>query len=169
MVIKLDSKGPIIYKQKRCGLNGRTFRIYKFRTMCNDAEKHTGPVWAGHSDSRVTRIGKYMRLLHIDEIPQLVNVLKGEMSLVGPRPERPEFVYSLHNVVPNYESRLAVKPGITGWAQIRNHYDTTIRDVKRKVRYDIFYIRNMCLAVDVKVIVQTVFVIIMGNSKDLAH
>jgi len=165
LTVKLTSKGPILYRQNRCGQYGSIFSIYKFRSMRTDAEKHSGPQWAMPGDKRATVIGKYMRLTHIDEIPQLVNVLKGEMSLVGPRPERPEFVYSLHNLVPNYEKRLLVKPGLTGWAQIRHRYDTVLDDVRKKLRYDLFYVKKMCLAVDVKVIVQTASAVLLGNAK----
>lgn len=164
ILVKLDSPGPVLYKQKRMGLHGEIFTIYKFRTMYQDAENDTGPEWAPFMNHKITRIGKFLRRYHLDEIPQLWNVLKGEMSLVGPRPERPEFVYSLHNLIPNYERRLTVKPGITGWAQIRQHYDTGLEDVKRKLRYDLFYIKKMCLGVDVKLIVQTIFAILLGKA-----
>jgi exopolysaccharide biosynthesis polyprenyl glycosylphosphotransferase len=163
MLIKLDSKGPIIYQQTRVGLNGEIFRIFKLRTMRNDAEKGTGAVWAAKNDTRVTRIGKFLRLSRIDEIPQLINVLKGEMSIVGPRPERPEMVRDFKTMITDYEKRLMVKPGITGLAQVVHKYDETIDDVKKKVKYDLLYIRRMCLLTDLNILAQTVGVVLTGK------
>jgi lipopolysaccharide/colanic/teichoic acid biosynthesis glycosyltransferase len=139
-MIKLESPGPIIYKQNRVGLNGKVFRIYKLRTMRADAEKGTGAVWAKANDPRITSIGRILRKTRIDEIPQLFNVIKGEMSIVGPRPERPEIVRDLKVLIHDYERRLAVKPGITGLAQIFHKYDESIEDVKQKIKYDLLYI-----------------------------
>lgn len=156
LAVKLDSKGPALYSQVRVGKNGKFFKIYKFRTMKNNAEKESGPVWAQQNDPRITRLGKFLRTSHLDELPQLINVLKGEMSLVGPRPERPMFVDELKKVIPHYEQRLSAKPGITGLAQIKRTYDETLQDVKQKVRYDRFYIKKMCPFLDVKVLVLTV-------------
>lgn len=156
LAVKLDSKGPALYSQVRVGKNGKFFKIYKFRTMKNNAEKESGPVWAQQNDPRITRLGKFLRTSHLDELPQLINVLKGEMSLVGPRPERPMFVEELKKVIPHYEQRLSAKPGITGLAQINRTYDETLQDVKQKVRYDRFYIKKMCPFLDVKVLVLTV-------------
>jgi exopolysaccharide biosynthesis polyprenyl glycosylphosphotransferase len=153
--VALDSKGPVIYRQTRVGYRGRLFEIMKFRTMTQDAEAQSGPAWAKANDPRVTRLGTFLRKSHLDELPQFFNVLKGEMSLVGPRPERPYFVEELRKQIPNYDHRLNSKPGITGLAQIRQHYDETLDDVKRKVRYDRFYIRKMCPLLDVKVILLT--------------
>jgi exopolysaccharide biosynthesis polyprenyl glycosylphosphotransferase len=161
--IKLDSKGPVLFKQERIGMNGREFKIYKFRSMYKDAEKHTGPVWSTKDDPRVTRIGKIMRKLRIDEIPQFLNVLKGEMSLVGPRPERPYFVELLAKQLPYYKRRLKVRPGITGWAQVKHKYDESIEDVKVKLRYDLFYIENMSLRMDLKILARTVLVVLFGK------
>jgi lipopolysaccharide/colanic/teichoic acid biosynthesis glycosyltransferase len=156
-LVKLTSRGPAFYTQERVGLHGRIFRIIKLRTMRRDAEVDTGPVWAnGQEDPRVTPIGTFLRRTHLDEFPQLINVLKGDMSLVGPRPERPCFVEELKAKVPGYERRLAVKPGITGMAQILAGYDQTIRDVRLKVYLDCTYMRRMCWWVDVRIIAGTI-------------
>ena len=161
--IKLESPGPVIFKQERVGLNGKIFKIYKFRSMINDAEKKTGPVWAGKNDPRITKVGKFIRKVRIDEIPQMVNVLKGEMSLVGPRPERPYFVEKFAKEIPFYKRRLLVKPGITGWAQVKHKYDESIEDVKTKLKYDLFYIENMSIRMDLKILFRTVFTVLLGK------
>jgi exopolysaccharide biosynthesis polyprenyl glycosylphosphotransferase len=163
IAIKLDSKGPVLFKQERIGMNGKDFKIYKFRSMYKDAEKNTGPVWSTKDDPRVTRIGKIMRKLRIDEIPQFFNVLKGEMSLVGPRPERKFFIEQLSQQIPYYKRRLKVRPGITGWAQVKHKYDESIEDVKVKLRYDLFYIENMSLRMDLKILARTVLVVLFGK------
>lgn len=163
VAIKLDSKGPVLFKQERIGMNGKKFKIYKFRSMYQDAEKNTGPVWSTKNDPRVTRVGKILRKLRIDEIPQFVNVLKGEMSLVGPRPERPYFVEQLSGQIPYYKRRLKVRPGITGWAQVKHKYDESIEDVKIKLRYDLFYIENMSLRMDIKILARTILVVLFGK------
>ncbi len=156
ILIKLDSPGPVIYVQRRLGKGGRVFNIYKFRSMRKDAEKHSGAVWCMQNDPRVTRVGRILRATHLDELPQLFNVLKGDMSLVGPRPERPEIAMELAKSVPNYWHRLAVKPGITGLAQVRYGYDATIKDVINKLRYDLFYIRNANLWLDLWILFATI-------------
>jgi len=161
--IKTESKGPIFYLQERSGLNGKTFKIIKFRSMRNDAEEQSGPVWSTKDDPRITKVGKFIRKVRIDEIPQMINVLKGEMSLVGPRPERPFFVEKLSEEIPFYKRRLKVRPGVTGWAQVKHKYDETIEDVKEKLRFDLFYIENMSLRNDLKILVRTVFVVIFGQ------
>jgi len=161
--IKIDSKGPIVYQQNRVGKKGRIFKIYKLRTMRVDAEKGTGAVWAKRNDPRITVIGKFLRKTRIDEIPQLFNVLKGEMSIVGPRPERPEMVTDFKKLICDYEKRLIVKPGITGLSQIYNRYDETIADVRKKVKYDLLYIKKMCLWVEMRILAQTVFVVFTGK------
>jgi exopolysaccharide biosynthesis polyprenyl glycosylphosphotransferase len=161
--IKIDSEGPVLFKQERCGQNGKIFRIYKFRSMRKDAEKATGPVWSQKGDPRITKTGKFIRKVRIDEIPQFINVLKGEMSIVGPRPERPYFVEMLSHEIPYYQRRLKVRPGITGWAQVKHKYDETIDDVKTKLRYDLFYIENMSLRMDFKILFRTVFVVLFGK------
>jgi exopolysaccharide biosynthesis polyprenyl glycosylphosphotransferase len=163
IAIKLDSKGPVFYKQERSGLNGKVFNILKFRSMIKDAEKKSGPVWSTKDDPRITRVGRIIRKLRLDEIPQVINVLKGEMSFVGPRPERPYFVEKLSEEIPLYKRRLRVRPGITGWAQVKHKYDETIEDVKTKLRYDLFYIENMSLRMDLKIIFRTVFVVLFGK------
>ncbi|MFA7420467.1 MAG: sugar transferase [Melioribacteraceae bacterium] len=163
ILLKLDSPGPVFYRQERSGLNGKPFRILKFRTMYTDAEKHTGPVWSTKDDPRITRVGKFVRKVRLDEIPQAYNVLKGDMSFVGPRPERPFFVEKLSKEIPLYKRRLKVRPGITGWAQVKHKYDETIDDVKVKLRYDLFYIENMSLRMDFKIIFKTVFVVFFGK------
>jgi len=163
IAIKLDSKGPVFFKQERSGMNGKSFKMVKFRSMFQDAEKHTGPVWSQKDDPRITRSGKILRKLRIDEIPQMYNVLKGEMSLVGPRPERPFFVEKLSEQIPYYKRRLKVRPGITGWAQVKHKYDESIEDVKIKLRYDLFYIENMSIRMDMKILFRTIFVVIFGK------
>ncbi len=163
LAIKLDSKGPVFFKQERSGLNGKTFRMVKFRSMYQDAEKHTGPVWSQKNDPRITKVGRILRALRIDELPQMYNVLKGEMSLVGPRPERPFFVEKLSQEIPYYKRRLKVRPGITGWAQVKHKYDESIEDVKIKLRYDLFYIENMSIRMDMKILFRTIFVVIFGK------
>ncbi len=163
IAIKIDSKGMVFFKQERCGLNNKTFRIIKFRSMVQDAEIKTGPVWSQKGDPRITRVGKIIRKLRIDEIPQMLNVLRGEMSLVGPRPERPFFVEKLSEEIPYYRRRLKVRPGITGWAQVKHKYDESIEDVKIKLRYDLFYIENMSLRMDFKILFRTVFVVLFAR------
>ena len=163
LLIKLDSPGPIFFKQERSGMGNKNFNIYKFRSMYKDAEKHTGPVWSQKDDPRVTRLGKIIRKLRIDEVPQMFNVLKGEMSLVGPRPERPYFVDQLSEQIPYYKRRLKVRPGITGWAQVKHKYDESIEDVKVKLRYDLFYIENMSLRMDIKILARTILVVLFGK------
>jgi len=165
LAVKLDSRGPILYSQERVGQKGRTFRIYKFRTMRLDAELKSGPVWAVDNDPRVTAVGHFLRVTHLDELPQFFNVLKGEMSLVGPRPERPHFVKELKKHIPNYDMRLYAKPGVTGLAQIRQRYDNSIEDVRRKVRYDVLYIKKMCPLLDVKVIALTALTVILRTGR----
>ncbi|MCM8775340.1 MAG: sugar transferase [Candidatus Omnitrophica bacterium] len=160
IAIKLDSPGPVIFRQSRVGMKGRQFFMYKFRTMHEDAEAATGPVWASQNDPRVTRVGNLLRKTHLDELPQLWNVLEGTMSVVGPRPERPYFVNELRKWIPHYDRRLCAKPGITGLAQIKRRYDETIADVRKKVRYDILYIQKMCPLLDMKVIALTVLAVL---------
>lgn len=163
IMIKLNSRGPVLYKQDRVGKNADTFKIYKLRTMRLDAEKGIGAVWAKENDPRITSVGRVLRKAHIDEIPQLINVLKGEMSIVGPRPERPEMVRDLKTLIHDYEKRLQIKPGITGLAQVWHKYDETIEDVKKKIKYDLLYIRRMCLLVDLRILAQTLVVVVTGR------
>ena len=164
VVIKLGSPGPVLYKQDRVGKNGDLFNIIKFRSMREDAEK-LGPQWANKKDPRVTRVGKWLRRLHLDEVPQMINVLNGHMSLVGPRPERPMFVESLSREIPLYTRRLKVRPGITGWAQVKHQYDESIEDVKKKVQYDLYYIENMSLRMDMKILLGTAYHMLLGKGR----
>jgi exopolysaccharide biosynthesis polyprenyl glycosylphosphotransferase len=161
--IKLDSPGPIVYSQERVGKGEKLFKMRKFRSMRADAESSSGPVWAPKNDTRVTSFGKFLRKTRLDEIPQFVNVLDGDMSLVGPRPERPFFVEKLSKEIPLYKRRLTVRPGITGWAQIKQGYDTSIDDVRSKVRYDLFYIENMSFRMDIKILLTTLYVMVAGK------
>jgi len=163
-LVKLTSAGPALYSQQRVGKNGKTFNIYKFRSMGVDAEKGTGAVWAKKNDPRVTPLGVFLRKSHLDELPQLFNVIKGEMSIVGPRPERPEMVRSLKETISDYEKRLQVLPGITGLAQVMHRYDETIADVKAKVKYDLLYIKKMCWMAEMRIMALTCIVMITGRS-----
>ncbi len=156
ILIKLDSRGPVLHVQRRVGKDGRIFRMWKLRTMVEDAEARCGPVWARRDDPRITRVGRILRATHLDELPQLVNVLRGEMSLVGPRPERPVLVRILSDAIPHYHRRHAVRPGITGLAQIHHRYDESLEDVRRKLAYDLLYIRRMGWATDFRILLSTV-------------
>ncbi|PKK84563.1 MAG: sugar transferase [candidate division Zixibacteria bacterium HGW-Zixibacteria-1] len=191
LLIKLTSSGPVFYTQERVGINrrrnsrriyktdvnenmrirerrredsfGRPFKVIKFRTMVTDAEKLSGPVWATQNDARVTPLGRFLRKTRLDEVPQLLNVLKGDMSLVGPRPERPKFVRELREKVPNYDARLRVKPGITGLAQVSQGYDSSIESVVDKVRHDVKYIHKWSIVTDLKILAKTVVVVLTGR------
>lgn len=162
LLIKLDSRGPVFYKQERVGKNGRTFVLMKFRSMKVDAEK-SGPVWASKSDDRTTRVGRIIRKVRIDEIPQFLNILKGEMSFVGPRPERPHFVAQLAEEIPYYEQRHLITPGLTGWAQIKYPYGASIEDARQKLQYDLFYIKNYSLILDAVIMFETIKIIVFGR------
>lgn len=163
LAVRFESRGPIIYKQERVGQDGKTFTLYKFRSMYQNAEKLTGPMWADKNDPRITKTGRIIRKLHLDEVPQFINVMKGNMSLIGPRPERPYFVEQLSKEIPLYRRRLKVKPGITGWAQIKHTYDQSIDDVKIKLQYDLFYIENMSLRLDFKIALSTIVHMLSGK------
>lgn len=156
VMIKLDSKGPVFYKQERVGQDGKTFTLVKFRSMFENAEDGTGPVWAKEGDDRITRVGRFMRRTRLDELPQFYNVLRGDMSLVGPRPERPHFVQQLVESIPFYPLRHIVKPGITGWAQINYGYANTLDHTVEKLQYDLFYIKNMSWVLDSLIILETI-------------
>ncbi|MEL6439884.1 MAG: sugar transferase [Cyanobacteria bacterium J06621_8] len=164
IAIKLSSKGPIFYSQIRTGLNGRKFRVYKFRSMYQNAESK-GIQWAQKKDPRITTVGSFIRLTRIDELPQLWNVFKGEMSLVGPRPERPEFDIQLREKIPYYDVRYLVKPGITGWAQVCYPYGASVEDAYQKVAYDLFYIKNYSLFLDLAIAFKTLRVVILGKGR----
>jgi len=162
-IIRMTSSGPAVYKQERVGQNGKTFVMYKFRSMYQDAETHSGPQWAKAKDPRITPMGRFIRKTRLDEIPQFLNVLKGEMSLVGPRPERAFFIEQLKEEIPWYMRRLKMKPGVTGWAQIKHKYDSSIEDVKQKVLYDLYYFENMSLLLDLKIMLRTLLVVVTGK------
>ena len=186
IAVRLDSRGPALYAQERVGLDrrrgqgatpirgnrrkkasyGRPFTIYKFRSMVSDAEKHTGPVWAKQRDPRCTRIGAFLRLSHLDELPQLFNVLRGEMSMVGPRPERPQLFGNLVAQIPEYALRVRTLPGITGVAQIKNGYDDSLQSAARKVQYDLYYMRNGSVLMDVKIMFATALVLLKGKQHE---
>jgi len=162
ILIKLDSRGPIFYKQERVGKNGRHFVLAKFRSMRVDAEK-SGPVWASKGDDRTTRVGRVIRKIRVDEIPQFWNILKGEMSFVGPRPERPHFVAQLAEEIPYYEQRHLITPGLTGWAQIKYPYGASVEDARQKLQYDLFYIKNHSLVLDAIILFETIKIILFGR------
>jgi lipopolysaccharide/colanic/teichoic acid biosynthesis glycosyltransferase len=187
LAVKLDSpKGRVFYRQERVGLNrrredcagdvaaeqrerratpghGQVFLIFKFRTMVPEAEKLTGPVWASERDPRVTRVGRVLRRLRLDELPQLLNVVLGQMRLIGPRPERPLFVEELREQIPDYTHRLKVHPGITGLAQVEREYDGSVTDVRKKVQYDLFYVQHRSRLLDIKIMLRTIMVMILGR------
>jgi sugar transferase (PEP-CTERM system associated) len=165
LAIKLDSPGPIIYRQERVGLGGRIFMCLKFRSMRTDAEKDGIARWAAKNDSRITRIGAFIRKTRIDELPQLLSVLKGQMSLVGPRPERPSFVAQLKEQIPFYDVRHSVKPGVTGWAQVRYSYGASLEDARRKHQFDLYYVKNNSLFLDLLVLIETVSVVLFREGQ----
>jgi sugar transferase (PEP-CTERM system associated) len=159
LAVRLDTPGPVVYAQERVGEHGRTFMVYKFRSMRTDAEVGT-PIWARDQDERVTRVGRIIRLTRLDEIPQLWNVLRGDMSFVGPRPERPFFIEQLAEAIPFYRQRHAVKPGVTGWAQVKYRYGASIDDAREKLRYDLYYIKHMSIIFDLTIVFDTIKVIL---------
>jgi sugar transferase (PEP-CTERM system associated) len=161
LAIRLDSKGPVFYTQTRVGKNGRIFKVVKFRTMRQDAEAASGPQWAGDNDPRVTRVGRFLRSSRLDEIPQLWCVLKGDMAFVGPRPERPEFIALLSKEIPYYGVRHMVRPGLTGWAQVKYKYGSTIEDSREKLQYDLFYIKNASIGLDLLIMFQTIKTVLL--------
>jgi len=163
LAIKLDSKGPVLFRQERVGQRGRIFVLYKFRSMRVDAERESGPVWAVPSDPRITRIGRILRTSRLDELPQLMNVLRGDMSFIGPRPERPEFVSTLLRQSPFYMQRLSVKPGITGWAQVRYQYAASLDDSVEKLQYDLYYIKNLSPFLDLLILLHTIQVVLLAR------
>ena len=163
VLIKLDSRGPVLFRQRRVGEGEKDFTLYKFRTMIDGAEKETGPVWSKTGDSRITKLGGFLRKTRIDEIPQLFNVIRGDMSFIGPRPERPFFVASLKKHIPYYSERHCLKPGITGWAQVRFEYGDSIEDVIEKMKYDLYYIKYQSIFIDLLIVLDTIKVILFGR------
>jgi sugar transferase (PEP-CTERM system associated) len=161
--IKLDSPGPVLFRQERVGKDGKVFVLYKFRSMRADAEHMTGPVWATENDPRVTRVGRVLRKIRFDEIPQMINVLVGNMSFIGPRPERPLFVSQLKEQIPFYILRSSVKPGITGWAQVMYQYGSTVEDALEKLQYDLYYIKNMSVFLDLLILLKSLQVVLFSR------
>ena len=163
LAIKLDSRGPVIFRQKRVGLGGRPFELLKFRSMRVDAEQANGAQWAASNDPRATRVGRFIRKFRLDELPQFINLIRGEMSFVGPRPERPVFVEQLRKDIAYYDERHSVRPGITGWAQVMYPYAATVEDSYRKLEYDLFYLKNMSIFFDCAIILKTIRTVLSGE------
>jgi sugar transferase (PEP-CTERM system associated) len=163
LAVRLDSKGPVIFRQERVGLGGRPFELLKFRSMRVDAEETNGAQWATKDDPRTTRVGKFIRKFRLDELPQFVNVVRGEMSFVGPRPERPVFVEQLRKEISYYDERHSVRPGVTGWAQVQYQYGATIEDAYRKLEYDLFYLKNMSIFFDCVIVLKTIHIVLTGG------
>lgn len=162
VAIVVESGFPILYRQERTGLHGRTFKVLKFRSMYNDAERN-GPQWSSQNDARITRVGKFLRKSRLDELPQVINVLRGEMSIVGPRPERPEFVFMLEEQIPYYSLRNSVRPGITGWAQVKYQYGASVEETRTKLEHDFFYIKHLSVMLDFAIIFETAKVMLSGR------
>jgi exopolysaccharide biosynthesis polyprenyl glycosylphosphotransferase len=165
VIIRWDTPGPAVFSQERVGHHGRRFMVHKFRSMRQDAERHTGPMWAQENDDRITRVGAYLRKWRLDELPQLWNVLCGEMSFIGPRPERPYFVELLKTKVPFFDLRHYVKPGISGWAQVMYPYGASVEDARHKLEYDLYYAKNLSLALDIRILLKTISVVIKGEGR----
>jgi exopolysaccharide biosynthesis polyprenyl glycosylphosphotransferase len=165
ILIKCDSRGRVFYTQERIGKDGRKFTIMKFRTMVENAESRTGAVYASDNDPRITKIGRFLRKWRLDEIPQLLNVIKGDMSLIGPRPEREVFIREFEEKIPFYTQRLLVRPGLTGWAQAKYPYASSIEQTEEKLQYDLYYIKNMSFILDVVVFLKTIRVVLFGKGK----
>ena len=161
ILIKIDSAGPVFFSQRRVGEKEKIFKIFKFRSMRHEAEKTTGPVWCDVHDDRITRVGNFIRRSRIDELPQLYNILKGDMSFVGPRPERPSFVKKLKEIIPFYSERFAIKPGLTGWAQINYPYGANVEDANEKLEYDLFYIKHLSVLTDLIIVLRTAKVVLL--------
>lgn len=165
IAIKTESKGPVLYKQERVGRDFRKFKTIKFRSMHHNAEDKTGPMWAEQNDPRVTKVGRFLRRFRLDEVPQFINVIKGDMSIIGPRPERPYFVDKLSKEYPLYHRRLSVLPGISGWSQIKHPYDEEIEDIRQKLKYDFYYIENLSFGLDLKIMISTIWVMFSGQGR----
>ena len=161
LLTRLDSPGPVFYRQVRLGRGGVPFELLKFRSMVADAEQGTGAQWATKDDPRVTRVGKFLRRTRLDELPQIINILRGDIHLIGPRPERPEFIAQLEHELPFYRARLAVKPGLTGWAQVMYRYGSSVEDALVKLEYDLYYIKNRSVLLDVSILLKTIGVILL--------
>jgi exopolysaccharide biosynthesis polyprenyl glycosylphosphotransferase len=161
ILVRLSSPGPVLYQQRRVGQYGRVFVIRKFRSMRADAESSTGAVWARLNDDRVTKVGRFLRRTRLDELPQLWNILVGDMSLIGPRPERPEFVEKLTHAIPFYGQRHVIRPGLTGWAQVRYTYGASIEDAMEKLQYDLYYLKNMSIPLDLVIVFETLKTVIL--------
>jgi lipopolysaccharide/colanic/teichoic acid biosynthesis glycosyltransferase len=161
VAVRATSKGPALFRQRRTGQYGQVFTLYKFRSMRENAEAETGAVWASKDDPRITPVGRFIRKTRFDELPQLFNVLRGEMAIVGPRPERPEFLATLSEQIPFYRQRLCVRPGITGWAQINHRYGDTLEDTVTKIEYDLYYIKHLSPALDFFIMFHTVKVMLL--------
>jgi len=165
IAIRLDSRGPVLFRQVRVGQDGKTFVIYKFRSMREDAEFKSGPAWATERDERITRVGRFLRKFRLDELPQAINVLRGEMSVVGPRPERPYFVDRLIEEIPFYDIRHYAKPGITGWAQVMYAYGASVEDAHQKLQYDIHYVKHRSMVCDLMILCRTVKIVLFGRGR----
>jgi exopolysaccharide biosynthesis polyprenyl glycosylphosphotransferase len=166
LAVRLSSPGPVLYRQTRVGKGGRHFDLLKFRTMRVDAEAASGPVWAsGEGDTRITEVGRLLRRTRLDELPQLWNVVTGAMSFVGPRPERPHFVEKLRKVIPYYDERHGVRPGITGWAQVRFPYGSTLEDAEEKLEFDLYYVKHMSFLLDVAILLETAKVVLLARGR----
>jgi len=163
VAITLESSGPVLYRQERVGRELKTFKVFKFRSMRTDAESDGVPRWANANDSRITRIGHFIRRTRIDELPQIINVLKGDMSFVGPRPERPYFVDQLSEKIPFYSARHSIKPGITGWAQVSYRYGSNVEDAIHKLQFDLYYVKNHTIFLDLLILLKTVRVVLSGE------
>ena len=161
VLIKLDSRGPVFYRQMRVGQGEKKFMLYKFRTMVQDSETGTGAVWAQKNDPRVTRVGAFLRKSRLDELPQLFNVLEGDLSFIGPRPERPEFIEELKRIIPYYSERHVIKPGLTGWAQVKYPYGASVQDAIEKLKYDLYYLKNLSFVLDMTIILDTIKVVLL--------
>ena len=165
VAIKLNSRGPVLFRQERVGLDARVFVLNKFRSMRHDAEAETGPTWAKEQDSRITAVGRTLRKFRLDELPQAFNVLRGEMSFIGPRPERPCFVEMLRKEIPYYDLRHYVKPGVTGWAQVMYSYGASIEDAYKKMQYDLYYVKHLSLWMDILILFKTARVVLFGHGR----
>jgi exopolysaccharide biosynthesis polyprenyl glycosylphosphotransferase len=163
VLIKMDSRGPVFFKQRRVGEGEKEFTLYKYRTMVDGAEKDSGPVWSSDGDNRITILGRFLRKSRLDEIPQLYNVMRGDMSFIGPRPERPFFVESLKKQIPYYSERHCLKPGISGWAQVRYEYGDAIDDAFEKLKFDLYYIKHQSISLDILILINTMKVIMFGR------